>query len=105
MFFFVLLLEKNKKISPRGLEGLNEILKRIYRLYYAFNLEELEAFGTAIEQIKKDTQEPKELYLLYTQIFDIHGLALTKNIGGKMKQKLFKFSSHKRSRGVVCFLL
>ena len=75
-------LEK-KSISLKGLSSLNEILKHIYRLYYAFSLEELETFGTAIEEVKKSTQEPKELYLLYTQLFDIHGLALTKNIGGK----------------------
>lgn len=72
-----------RKISLKGLSGLNEVLKRIYRLYYAFTIEELESFGIAIEEIKKETQEPKELYLLSTQLFDIHGLALTKNIGRK----------------------
>ncbi len=67
----------------KGLKGLNELLKKIYKLYYAFSIEELESFGKNIEDIKKETYEPKELYLLYTQIFDIHGLALTKNIGGE----------------------
>ena len=75
-------LEK-KRISLKSLQHLNELLKSIYRLYYAFNLKELENFGKACEEAKKITQEPKELYLLYTQLFDIHGLALTKNIGGK----------------------
>lgn len=75
-------LEK-KKIPLKGLESLNALLKNIYHLYYAFTLKELELFGKAGEDAKKITQEPKELYLLYTQIFDIHGIALTKNIGGK----------------------
>ena len=74
---------EKKIISLKGLKGLNELLGRIYKLYYAFSIEELESFGNAIDNVEKETQEPKELYLLYTQIFDIHGLALTKNIGGK----------------------
>lgn len=74
---------EKKKISSKGLKGLNELLQRIYRLYYAFTLKELESFGRAGEEIKREIQEPKELYLLYIQIFDIHGIALTKNIGRK----------------------
>ncbi len=73
---------EKKKISPKSLESLNELLRKIYKLYYAFSLEELESFGKIIEEIRTKTQEPKELYLLFTQLFDIHGLALTKNIGG-----------------------
>ena len=49
---------------------------------------------------KKITQEPKELYLLYTQLFDIHGLALTKTLEGK--GSYLSFPAYKQNHVFLC---
>lgn len=71
--------ETPKKAPPQTVEKITTLLKKVYILYYDFNLKEFEAFGLLAKDIEMEFGEQKELFLLYSQVFDIHGLALTKN--------------------------
>ena len=49
-------------------------------LYFAFSLEKLELFGRKSSEIYKDIKGDDSLESLYTQLFNIHGLILTKRV-------------------------
>ncbi len=76
-----------KRISPHTLDRTNGLLKRIYGLYYDFSLEELEAFGVDAKDVAKEIGEQEVLFSLYSQVFNIQGLALTKTIGTLNEKK------------------
>ena len=52
----------------------------LYDLYFAFSLEKLELFGRKSSEIYKDIKGDDSLESLYTQLFNIHGLILTKRV-------------------------
>jgi len=81
-------IERPRRVSREGLELLQRLLKRIYLLYYAFSLKELEGFGKAAKEAESELHEQKDLLPLYTQIFDIHGLAITKSISSYKEEKI-----------------
>ena len=71
---------KDKNISPKKLKKINEMIELLYDLYFAFSLEKLELFGSKSSEISKNIKSDENLESLYTQLFHIHGLILTKRL-------------------------
>lgn len=72
--------EKTMHISPDKLKKVNELIELLYDLYFAFSLEKLESFGKHAKEVKKLIEGEESLESLYTLLFDVHGLILTKRV-------------------------
>ncbi len=72
--------EKDLNISQDKLKKLNEIIELLYDLYFAFTLEKLEFFGKQTTEIKNSLKGEKSLEALFTLLFDVHGIILTKKV-------------------------
>lgn len=72
--------EKNLSISQNKLQKINEMIELLYDLYFAFTLEKLEYFGKQAQEIQKSLKGEESLEALFTLLFDVHGIILTKRV-------------------------
>jgi len=71
---------KHHNLSQEKLKKLNEMIELLYDLYFAFTLEKLEYFGKYAKEIKKSIEYEENLASLYTLLFDVHGIILTRRV-------------------------
>ncbi|MDP3728684.1 MAG: hypothetical protein Q8R18_04490 [bacterium] len=72
--------EKKHLLSQEKLKKINEMIELLYDLYFAFSLEKLEHFGKHAKEIKKSIHGEESLESLFTMLFDVHGIILTKRV-------------------------
>ncbi len=73
-------IEKPSRISPEKLKIINIMMELLYELYFAFSLDKLETFGKMAKETKQTIQGEEKLASLFTMLFDIHGIILTKRV-------------------------